>query len=685
MRLLSTLRFGLHALAIASVLALAAAPAAEAKEKSHKSAKKSVKKSAKKEKNSEPKPALRVADTDAERAFRHVDRKEWDAALKVARSSGGALLPLIQWLVYLEPDSRASFQEISGFMISHPDWPQQNKLRLRAEQALRYSDVSDSKLGGWFMSNPPISGYGKVKQAELLVRDGESISSDKVQYLIRDGWRNGDFEEAEEKRILTVYNDVLRQQDHIGRVDRLLWEEKTKVARRIINLLPDEDEHVAHLRIALLEGTSDAEFYMSRVSRSRLDDPGLLYARLVWRAKRGDEDGVRELLLDAPDPVPYPDKWWKIRDRQVREAIDEKRYDLARKLLKNHGQTEGSELADATWLSGWLSLRFLNDPQDAYLQFNRMFESVKFPVSKARAAYWAGRAAEKMGDSSAESWYGTAGDFPTVLYGQLALAKRKPGAALKLPSDPNVSDADRNRFAARGIVQSMRVAAEAGAWDTATALLYHIIDEAGTGSEAALAADFAGHMQSPTLGVRAAKRGMQNGFVLLHEGYPVLKLPSGLAVDVALAHAVIRQESEFDPTARSKAGAVGLMQLLPSSAKEVARKAGMPYAPARLSEREYNATLGSQYLSRLISSYDGSYVMAVAAYNAGPGRVREWAGQFGTPGGSVEEAVDWIEKIPFSETRNYVLRVMENLQVYRALLADKGEKAPLSIAEDLIR
>lgn len=618
-------------------------------------------------------------------AFLFAERGDWDNALAHARRSGdSALLKLITWRYLQDVNSRASFDEIAEFMHDHPHWPQQARLTLRAEQALRYSEPPDTLLVAWFAANPPVSGIGKIKQAELLMRIGADLRSENVQLLIRDGWRSGDFEENEEQRLLAVYGDFLREQDHIARADRLLWEEKTRAAQRMLPLLPEGQRKLALARIALLEESREASFRLAHVPRALMNDPGLIHARLQWRAKRKDEAGMREMLLTAPTPVPYPEKWWKYREQAIREAILDGNPARARKLIANHGQTEGQEHAEAAWLAGWLALEFANDPQSAYEHFYHMFESVRFPVSKARAAYWAARAAGKAGDAeTSTNWYTTAASWPTTFYGQLALLQLPGKAKLMLPSDPQVSAEEAQHFAENDLVRAIRLAAGADEDDLAGALLSHLVDTAPSPAQAALVARLGTELRGP-FGVRAAKRALQRNIVLGKTGYPRPPLPASLAIEPALAYAITRQESEFDPMARSRANALGMMQLLPSTAREVARKADLPYTESKLYEAHYNITLGSHYLGRLIDAYDGSYVLAIVAYNAGPRRVREWLDTHGSPGGDTISAVNWIEKIPFSETRNYVQRVLENLQVYRALLAGRDDAA-LTLDEDLTR
>jgi len=630
-------------------------------------------------------PCLAWADP-AQDAFLFADKHNWPEALAHAKRGDPVLLKTITWLYLQDPDAHASFHEVSSFISKNPNWPHQDKLHLRAEQALRNSVVPDGELKEWFTKNPPVSGIGKLKYAETLMQGDANLKDETIRMLLREAWRDGDFEEPEERRLLALYSEVLRPEDHAARASRLLWEEKIKPVLRMQDKLSSAEAALVQARVALIQDKSDAAFRVSRVPPEQARDTGLLYDRLQWRARRGDDAGVRELLLAAPATVPYGRKWWKLRGQAVREAIGAGHYSLAAKLLAHHGQTEGEPLADATWLTGWLALEFQHDPQSAYLQFYHMYDAVSFPVSKARAAYWAGRAAEKTGDGeSAKSWYATAASYPTTFYGQLASAHVNGTAPLRFPAAPEVSEAERSAFDKEELPRAIRIAGEARGLDTATVLLYHIIDETKSPARAALAVDLAAHLKGEALGVRAAKRAMQHNVLVITTGYPKRALPEDSPLPPALALAIIRQESEFDPWAKSSAGALGLMQLGPATAKETARKNDLIFTALRLYEPTYNIQLGSAYLARLIKAYDGSYVMAIAAYNAGPGNVRKWIATFDTaPHKSAEDAADWIEKIPYTETRNYVERVTENLQVYKNLLA--GKDAPkLTIREDLTR
>lgn len=622
----------------------------------------------------------------ARSALMFAERRSWtDARGHASETHDPAFAALIDWQYYLDSDSGAGFGEITNFMSVHPGWPEQKRLKIRAELAIKDSGISDNDIVAWFGSETPITGAGKIALAEALDRQ-QLLAPEQAKSLIRDAWKNGDFDAMEASRIEDKYKAVLTAEDHIARAERLVWEEKTSAAEDMFPKIPAAYKMLLQARIALTKDKKNASSLVSQVSAALKHNPGLLYDRMKYRARHGDDKGVREILQNTPAQVPYPEKWWKTREQQVRKLIDERNYALAEKLLSNHGQSEGQELAEALWLQGWLKLEFLKQPKNAYDIFYRMFSDVRYPVSKARAAYWAGRAAEKAGDhDAADNWYKTSASYPTAFYGQLSAIKISQSAPLRIPAEPSIGSSAQHSFDNTEVARAIAIAASLNKDELASRLVSGIMDMAKDDDEAAMIASIGREIGQPYLSVRGAKKALQKyNVMLVKAGYPSPKTPYDLAVERPLALAITRQESEFDPGARSPSGALGMMQLLPGTAKETARKNGLDYALSRLYETDYNWTLGSLYLNRMIDNYSGSYVMAIASYNAGPGNVRKWASQFGTPGNEVDSAVNWIEKIPFSETRNYVQRVLENLQIYRHIL-DDGNAPKLQLAEDLVR
>lgn len=621
----------------------------------------------------------------AKSSLAFADRKDWhNAQAHAARAKEPALSKLITWEYLLDTTSGASFTEISRFIQENPGWPEQKKLRLRAELSLRDDPQSPDVLLRWFKDELPVSGVGKIAFAQALL-GSPNPPAEKINYLLRDAWRNGDYDENQEASFLAAYGNLLQKEDDVVRVDRLLWEGKIASAKRSAARVSGDHQKLFDARLALMEDKRDALASLVRVPSALKQDAGLVYETARYYVRHDQTDDARELLLATPDHVPYPIKWWKLREGQVRAAIDEQNYGIASKLLDRHGQLDAPEFADASWLKGWIALEFSQKPAVAYEVFSAMFDAVRFPVSKSRAAYWAGRAAEKKGESSnASQWYEKAASYPTTFYGQMAITKTQSQPMLQLPAAPSVSDSDKSAFETNELVRAIRICLQLGQAEFAGQLMNLVVENEPNASVIAQVVELGRASGKNYLSVRGAKKALQQNVVLVSQGYPTVSLPPDLPIERALAFAITRQESEFDPTAQSRAGALGMMQLMPATAKEVAKKIAVGFNRVKLNEPSYNITLGSNYLGRLVSLYGGSYVMAIAAYNAGPGNVRKWTDQFGIPGGDVDNTINWIEKIPFTETRNYVQRVLENLQVYRSVDASM-KPVKLELAQDLVR
>lgn len=360
-----------------------------------------------------------------------------------------------------------------------------------------------------------------------------------------------------------------------------------------------------------------------------------------------------------------------------------KNYAQALRVIAPHGELKGEALADALWLKGWLQLQHLGNAAESYKAFFKLYTSVTTPVSKARAAYWAARAAEKNGNPEiANEWLEKAARYPSVFYGQLAFKALHPSAPLPLPAPPEATGAERQQFEADARVKVIRLLAQRGDDKMRDLFLTSLGLRLNTPAEFALLAELASDVGGIAAGVEAAKLALRDGTVIIPAGWPRVALPPGLALEPALTLAITRQESEFNADARSPADARGLMQLLPSTAKHIADKQGIAYSPSMIMDPSTNLTLGSLYLGHVIDGFDGSYILGIASYNAGPGNVRKWIAARGMPPKNLHGAIDWIESIPFGETRNYVMRVLENVSIYRARAEPE---ATLSIDKDLLR
>jgi soluble lytic murein transglycosylase len=416
------------------------------------------------------------------------------------------------------------------------------------------------------------------------------------------------------------------------------------------------------------------------------NDAGLNYDRLKWRRKKGRVDSSTEILLKIRNDKDYlvmPDKWWKEREIISRSLIYKKKYEIAYKISSNHGMTEGSNYAAAEWMSGWIALSFLNDPLIAKDHFHNFFNNVNYPISTSRGAFWLGRTYEKLGDrAQSNKWYQEASKYLTTYYGQLAFLKLNPNEKFTLNKDMLVDNKYRYIFFNKELVKIVYLLNELKKDKYTKFILRHLAnDNINKGSEV-LAAELATNIERYDFAIQVSKIASYKKRFHNKFNYPIISTPKTIngrkIPESALILSIIRQESEFDLSANSHAGAKGLMQLMPYTAKLVSKQAKLPYSKSRLtSDPEYNINLGSHYIAGLILQYDGAYPFAVAAYNAGPNRVKYWKKINKNPQKKQIDYIDWVELIKFRETRNYVQRVLENYNVYRYIL----EKKPIPMKD----
>ncbi len=618
------------------------------------------------------------------KAFKAEKRKDWSSAHKWA---GKAQEPLpakaLRWMYYRERGNRGSFSEIAKFITDNSHWPSIRRLKRRAEEAMDKNRMDDKTVLSWFTQHKPLSGTGQMRLAEAMLASG--LTAEGEQWL-RYAWINNTFSRRQAKSIYRRHRKTLTQADHMARLDHLLWHGHRYSARRLYSLVPDGYRKLAQARESLMVQGPGVDAKIAAVPREWLGDAGLAYERLRWRRRKNLDKTAREFLLQPRQGLgPRPERWWLERHIQSRVALREGKAPLAYRLAAGHGQNAGAfSYAQAEWLSGWIALRYLNDAPRALSHFALLHKNVRYPVSLARAAYWAGRANMALGKSKdAGKWYKAAARYPSTYYGQLATQALGPAGRWRLPREPVPTVAADVQFKKQELVRLSQMLRDLRQEKHLRPFLLHMAEGAKTPQERLMVARLGQNLGQPALAVRAAKISLRNGTLLARTGYPVLASRPKLPVEVALVHAVARQESEFNPRAVSSASARGLMQLLPRTARKVAKSLRIRYRRDRLFDGRYNMRLGAAYLGQLIKNYQGSYILALAAYNAGPNRVRRWLRHNGDPRKGVVDPIDWVEAIPISETRNYVQRVMENLQVYRWRLDPR--KAKLALLEDLRR
>lgn len=573
-----------------------------------------------------------------------------------------------------------SFFEIDQARRDLAGWPRGARRQLAAEKLLGTSGQSPQAVIAWFGGAAPQTAEGAMTLADALRATGKTT---EAQALIRDFWRNKAFEVGPQRAMLARFGTWLTQDDHIRRADILMYGSQGPAAREMIPLVPTEYQQLAQARIALRAGATDGA---ANLSPALANHAGIAFERAANYRKRGLDTLALEQVRSMPREAPFgemADRIWSIRYPLVLSALRNGDAQSAYAAAANSGLTSGGDAADAEFYAGWIALTKLRNPTQADIHFANLERIGSSPITRGRALYWRGRAAEAQGDKiAAAAWYGAASQYNTVFYGQLAAEKL--GQPLVVGADPVLTEADRARFEGRDSVRAARLLNELGNRDLFRAFVLALDDILPTAQEQALLVDLARSVGDQDTSMKVVRTAAQRGFILPGRGYPTRNPPQvGGAPETALTLGITRQESGFDPMVRSGVGARGMMQLMPATASLTAKRIGESYAPNMLDDPDYNMRLGQAYLGQMIGTFSGSYPMAIAAYNAGPGRPSQWINFCGDPRTSSVDPVDFVECIPFTETRNYVMRVMEGMQVYRAKL--NGGSAPITLSADLKR
>ena len=620
----------------------------------------------------------------AKRAISEMKKSKWSNSLQIAKKAKDkSIYNFVQWRHLLTKGNQASFYDYKVFIDQNSQYPRIGRLKYLAEHKLSTAKVSPKKIINWFGVDEPLSGYGKMILGESFVLTGDKTRGTK---LIKDGWITADLSKSELRFYRKKFKKYLNANDYIKRADYLAWNSKQWDLKRLLRYLPKDYELLYTARHILMTRGYGVDQAIKNVPAKLKNDAGLNYDRLKWRRKRGRVDSSLEILLKIKNNKKYlvkPEKWWKEREIISRSLIYKKNYEIAYKVSSNHGMTEGSDFAAAEWLSGWIALSFLKDPLIAKDHFQNFYDNVNYPISTSRGAYWLGRTYEKLGDKEKSlTWYNEASKYLTTYYGQLAFLKVNPNAKFELEKDMVVNDKYRKVFFNKELVKITYLLDELENDKYTKFILRHLAnDNIQNGSEI-LAAELATNIERYDFAIQISKISSYQKRFHNKFNYPIISTPKTIngrkIPESAFILSIIRQESEFDLSANSHAGAKGLMQLMPYTAKLVSKQAKLPYSKSRLTtDPEYNINLGSHYIAGLILQYDGAYPFAVAAYNAGPNRVKYWKKLNKNPQKKQINYVDWVELIKFRETRNYVQRVLENYNVYRYIL----EKKPIRMTD----
>ncbi|MDE2065149.1 MAG: lytic transglycosylase domain-containing protein [Bradyrhizobium sp.] len=610
--------------------------------------------------------------------------KPADASQAEASISDPLARKLAEWIILRSDDNGASVERYRAFIAANPSWPSQTFLRRRLEAALWDDRRDDATVWSWFENESPISAKGKFSLARVMIARGDRANAER---LVRDAWRNDTMSEETENAALDLFGALITPGDQKARMDRFLYGSEHEIALRAARRLGSGEVALAKARIATYRKAPNSRALLEAVPYELHNDPGYIFSKIQVLRREEKFAEAAQLMMSAPrDPgrLYNLDEWWVERRLMARKMIDVGEYRTAYLIARDAAlPSRDIYKTEQEFTAGWIALRFLNDPATAAQHFARIGVGSANPTTLARAGYWQGRAAEAAGHmQEARAAYAAAAEQSTSYYGQLARAKLGlPQLALNGPPSARGRDVERLE-----IVRAVQLLFELGEGTIAVPIFADMGENGdadaliGLGEMAARYGDARGML---LMGKAALNRGLPFDFY----AYPVTGIPPfrsiGPEVEPSIIYAIARQESAFNPAIVSPAQAYGLMQVTPEAGRYVCKKYGTSFDLTRMkTDSVYNAALGAAELGGLLDDYRGSYIMTFAAYNAGRGSVKKWIDRYGDPRDPKVDAIDWVELIPFSETRNYVQRIIENLQVYRARF---GGGTRLQIQADLHR
>lgn len=606
------------------------------------------------------------------KAVDFIRRGKTDEATEVEKSIADPLAKkLVEWLILRVEDTSAGFNRYAAFVAANPSWPSNGLLRRRAEGALWEERRDPGTIRTFFAGTRPLSGKGRLVLARALLAAGER---NEAELLVRETWRQDPLSREVEQLALEAFGDILTRADHKARMDRRLYAEDAEAGMRAAQRLGGNELAIAKARVAVLGKSGSAKALLEAVPMEARGDPSYLFARIQWLRRNDKVAEAAQLMLGVTrDPAALldPDEWWTERRLVTRKLLDADDAQTAFRIARDAPTPiKENYRAEQQFTAGWIALRFLDDPATALPHFAQIAHGVANPITLARSAYWQGRALEALGRrAEARSHYEVAARFHTAYYGQLARARLGLGEiVLSPPPQPSVEK--RAALLALEVVRAAEILYAVDARDLVAPMAQDLAEKTQDIGALLVLAELAQRHQDARAMLLIGKTVLGRGFSFDHYAFPNVGVPKYTAVtrevERSVVYAIVRQESAFDHRVASSANAQGLMQIMPGTGRALARKFGLAFDRARLaSDAVYNATLGAAELSDLMQDFRGSYILSFAAYNAGRARVRQWLALYGDPRSGKIDPVDWVERIPFSETRNYVQRVMENMQVYR--------------------
>lgn len=626
---------------------------------------------------------------------------EWNAArASISRSANSSVIAAVDQWKRLQQSDGLGFDAYAGFVMAHPGWPAEDRMRRLAENSINPMSYSPTGVIAFFERFPARTATGQARYAQALSATGRQA---QARDAARAAWRMGAMSDQDEMQFLAAFASVLSPLEHAVHADAALWSRNTTSAARALPYLSANDRVITEARIALQRKAPDAAAKMQLAEPYARGHAGFIADKATWLRENGNSILARSLLAEREPLVTRPanvEKWYEVLLTNARAAANDRQwtvaYNIARQLddaypagtdvsLQSLGERD--DYTSLAWLAGTTAFYQAGRPREAIALFDKYASAARSPQTMTKGWYWAARAAQGANDTAeANRHLAMAANYPDQFYGQLArerLGRNFPAPAA-LHKQVTISTAERTAFNNRSIVQAAQELGRLGRWSDQSIFLRALAATVSTDAERVMSDELAARLGRPDLGVMVGRRARADGSTTYAtSSFPSIPVPESHNGNWTMIHAITRQESQFDRAAISHAGARGLMQLMPGTARETAGRVGLSYNMGSLTtDTHYNVQLGSTYFRQMLNTYNGSYPLAVAAYNAGPGNVNKWLRANGDPRTGSVDVLRWIEEIPFYETKNYVQRVLENAVVYDAIRAEKNgtpmPKAPLS-------
>lgn len=631
-----------------------------------------------------------------------LQKKDFEEAEKLAKQIGSdkeeedlislndAVRDIVLWNKFsgkLNP-KKTSFNAISSFAIDNPFLPNIKEIRRNVESVAIANSIPFKTSEKYFAIFPPLDSESKIFFVESKIEsivgskknDQEKDSErKKIQTQIAKIWIKENFSVEDEEKFLEKYREILTEDDHINRIERLLWDSQYSDAKRILSYVNSDHQALFNAAIKISEFPQYIDNHIISVPRKLRSNELLLYRVILWYKNKDRFDEIIELMTKLPADSKYPEKWWTYRRLYGREMLKRKEYSDAYKIISKHNlPTNSNDFWEAEWTSGWIALRFIEANDLALKHFTNLQSNVSQPVTVSRANYWLGMTYQSMNNKTkAIEWYKKASLYPTFFYGQLAIHKHRiinpinAANEIVLPKNPDITGRDIYKISESRAAQIAYILAITGDKDNASKIFEWIVQNAPTDGQIAVVMNIINKIGDRQLDAKISRVAAKKNVFFIKDKFQIVKEVSKDEY-APLVHAIIKQESGFAPSALSKVGAIGFMQLMPETAKLVAKEMGVKYERNKLAtDIRYNILLGSFYIKKLLTEFDNSEMLAIASYNAGPNATRRWINEFYDPRKEKDHdrVIDWIELITYSETRNYVQRIIENMIVYKYLMS----------------